>query len=131
MNEMRSERRMRPVVSVDAYIAATPKEVQRVLKDLRKAIKEAAPDAQEVISYQMPTYKHHGVIIHFAAFKDHLSLFVPRLSTSKKFISRLGSRYVSGATIHFTAEDPLPKSLVKEMVRWRMKENESRAKQKK
>jgi uncharacterized protein YdhG (YjbR/CyaY superfamily) len=128
---MRSDQKKKPAGTVDEYIAAAPKDVQKTLKDLRKTIKEAAPKAQEVISYQIPTFKYHGPVVHFAAFKDHLSLFVPRISTSAKFRSRLKSHYVSGATIHFTAEDPLPKSLVKEMVRWRMKENESRVKPKK
>jgi len=69
-------------------------------------------------------------VVFFAAFKKHLSLYMPG-ATAKKFGSRLKPYAVSGATIRFTVENPIPVSLVKEMVRARMKENESRAKQKK
>ena len=127
---MRSRRKSRPAETVDEYIAAAPKNVRKVLKDLRRSIKEAAPKSEETISYQIPAYKYRGPVVFFAAFKKHLSLYVPG-ATTKKFSSRLKPYVVSGATIRFTVESPLPASLVKEMVRARLKENELRARQKK
>jgi uncharacterized protein YdhG (YjbR/CyaY superfamily) len=114
--------------TVDEYIASAPEYSRRTLRELRKTIKDAAPKAEEVISYQMPAYKHFGILVYFAAFKDHMSLFVPGISESKKFKSRLKEFRVSGATIHFTADEPIPKSLVKDIVKMRVKENEMRAK---
>ena len=128
---MRTKQKRGLARNVDEYIESAPENVQRVLKDLRRAIKEAAAEAEETISYQIPAYKYRGPVVFFAAFEKHLSLYVPGESTIKKFRSRLKPYVISGATIRFTVENPLPASLVKEMVRSRMKENEMRAKQKK
>ena len=128
---MQTSRRGGPAKTVDAYIASSPKEMRTTLKDLRRTIKGAAPEAEETISYQMPAYKHHGFVVFFAAFKNHMSLYAPGISEMKRFNSRLKPYTVSGATIHFSEEKPLPLSLVKEIVRARMKENELRFKRKK
>lgn len=62
--------------SIDEYIGTQPEEVQQVLQDIRESVHEAAPDAKEVISYQMPTFRQNGILVHFAAFKNHVSFFL-------------------------------------------------------
>jgi uncharacterized protein YdhG (YjbR/CyaY superfamily) len=109
---------------VDAYIAAAPKTVQPSLRELRRLIKAAAPDAQERISYQIPYYDYHGRLVYFAAFKDHISFFVPGKATSKfaaelkKYRPRKGSE----ATITFPLDEKLPATLVTKLVKARAKE---------
>lgn len=117
--------------TVDEYIAMAPKEMRKALKDIRRAIREAAPEAEEKIGYHMPAYKYHGWLVFFATYKEHLSLFAVGESNLKKFSGKLKPFEISGQTIHFTPERPLPPSLVKQIVKARMKENESRAKRKK
>jgi len=117
-----------PAKTVDEYIAAAPKEMQKPLRDLRKAIKSAAPEAEESIGWQMPYYKYNGMLVFFAAFKNHMSFFPASKSVVKVFRDELREHEISGTTIHFTPEKPLPASLVKRIVRARMKENESRVK---
>ncbi len=117
-----------PAKNVDEYIDLAPKKHQESLKNIRKAIREAAPQAEELISYRIPSYKYHGSLVHFAAFKNHCSFIVVNKSILETFKSELEGYYTSGATIRFTTEKPLPKALVKKIVKTRMKENEMRAK---
>jgi uncharacterized protein YdhG (YjbR/CyaY superfamily) len=117
--------------TVNKYIAAAPEEVQATLEELRNAIKVAAPNAEEVISYQIPTYKYHGSLVHFAVFKNHCSFIVVNKSILETFKSELKGYSTTGATIHFTADHPLPDSLVKKIVKKRIKENEAREKNRK
>jgi uncharacterized protein YdhG (YjbR/CyaY superfamily) len=67
----------KPARSVDEYIAACPPEVRPILRKVRAAIRRAVPDAQETISYRMPTFTRHGVVLHFAAFREHIGLYPP------------------------------------------------------
>ncbi|HMK54170.1 MAG TPA: DUF1801 domain-containing protein [Methanobacteriaceae archaeon] len=113
-----------PAKDVDEYIALAPKKHQEALKNIRKAIKEAAPEAEELISYRIPSYKYHGSLVHFAAFKNHCSFIVVNKAILETFKSELEGYHASGATIRFTKEKPLPEALVKEIVKTRMKENE-------
>ncbi len=119
-----------PAKDVNAYLAAVPPNMRVVLEKLRKTIKAAAPKAEEVISYQLPTFKYHGPLVCFAAFKNHCSLYVISKSLMKKFSSELKPYDMTGITIHFTAEHPLPATLVKKIVKARVAENELRAKHK-
>ncbi len=114
--------------TVDDYIAAAPETEQFVLKRLRQIIKATAPEAEETISYQIPTYKFHGPLVHFASFKNHNSFIVVKKSILEKFKKELGDFHTSGTTIHFTSENPLPEGLVKKIVKERMKHNEKRNK---
>ncbi len=107
---------------VDAYIAQFPPAVQARLQALRAAIREAAPDAAEKISYRMPTFYLHGNLVHFAAFKDHISLF-PDPSGVAAFAHRLTDYKTSKGTIQFPHDKPLPLELVREIVRYRADEN--------
>jgi uncharacterized protein YdhG (YjbR/CyaY superfamily) len=105
--------------SIDEYIQSQPPNIQTLLKQLRKAVHEAAPQAQEVISYQMPAFKQKVVLVYFAAFKDHIGFF-PTSSGVEAFKSKLGSYKTSKGTIQFTLSQPLPLDLVKEIVHFRV-----------
>jgi uncharacterized protein YdhG (YjbR/CyaY superfamily) len=118
-----------PAKDVDEYIAAAPKEARATLEKLRRTIKAAAPKAAEVISYQMPMYKHHGMVVGFAAFKNHCSLF-PGSSVMEAHKKELKDYETSKGTIRFPADRPLPAALVKKLVKARVSENEARSKKK-
>ncbi len=115
-----------PAKNVDEYLAGVPKEARATLEKLRKTIKAAAPMASEVISYQMPMYKHHGMLVGFAAFKDHCSLF-PGAAVINAHKEELKCYDTSKGTIRFPASKPLPAALVKKLVKSRIQENEARA----
>lgn len=112
--------------SMDEYILEFPIEVQEILERLRKIIKESAPDAEEKISYQMPTFALHGNLVHFAAFKNHIG-FYPAPSGINAFKEEL-SEYKSGkGSIQFPIEKPLPYDLIREIVKFRVTENIEKA----
>ena len=115
-----------PVKTVDDYIKALPGDFRSMLEKLRQVIKKAAPEAEEIISYQIPTYKYKGPLIHFAAFKDHCSLIVIDKQIIKTFEKELKDYKTNGTTIHFTAAKPLSSSLVQKIIKIRIKENEER-----
>ncbi|MDZ7345009.1 MAG: DUF1801 domain-containing protein [candidate division KSB1 bacterium] len=117
-----------PAKDVDAYLAAAPQEQRTVLENLRKAIKAAAPKAEEVISYQIPTYKYHGPLVHFVARASYCSFIAVNKTVLEKFKDELAGFDTSGTTIHFTVEKPLPAALVKKIVKARVAENEAQAK---
>jgi uncharacterized protein YdhG (YjbR/CyaY superfamily) len=114
------------VRDVDEYLAGVPQEARATLAKLRKTIKAAAPMASEVISYQMPMYKHHGMVVGFAAFKNHCSIF-PGSAVMDAYKEELKRYDTSKGTIRFPASKPLPAALVKKLVKARIKENEARA----
>ena len=115
-----------PARNVDEYLAGVPEEARATLAKLRKTIKAAAPMASEVISYQMPMYKHHGILVGFAAFKDHCSLF-PGSAVMEAHKQELKRYDTSKGTIRFPVDQPPPAALVKKLVKARIKENEERA----
>jgi uncharacterized protein YdhG (YjbR/CyaY superfamily) len=115
-----------PVKSVDDYLKALLPDVRASLLAVRNAIKAAAPKAEEVISYGIPTYKHKGMLIHFASFKNHCGLYVVNKNILKTFAKELMGYYSTGSTIHFTPDKPLPVSLIKKIVKLRIAENEER-----
>ena len=112
--------------SIDIYLEALPDDVRMVLAKLRQTIKSTAPDAEELISYKMPAYKFHGMLIYFAAFKDHCSLFPGSKAVINKFREELKEYSLGPGTIQFTVEKPLPATLVKKIVKERMQENTTR-----
>lgn len=113
--------------TVDEYIAAFPKNVQTVLEELRQVVRDSAPEAEEGISYQMPVFKLKGNLVYFAAFKNHIG-FYPTSSAIEAFKEKLSSYEVSKGTVRFPINEPIPFDLVKEMVRFRVKENLSKKK---
>jgi uncharacterized protein YdhG (YjbR/CyaY superfamily) len=108
--------------SVDEYISTFPKNVQIILEEFRQAIREAAPDATEAISYQMPAFKQNGILVWFVAHKNHIG-FYPRVSAIEAFKDKLSSYEVSKGTVQFPLDELIPFDLIKEMVRFRVKEN--------
>jgi len=110
--------------TVDEYLAALPPDVRKMLKGIRDTIKKAAPKAEEKISYQMPGYKYHGMLVYFAAFKAHCSFFPAGKAVLEVFKEELKPFKTFGGTIQFTTAHPLPLSLVKKMVAFRVAENE-------
>jgi 3-methyladenine DNA glycosylase AlkD/uncharacterized protein YdhG (YjbR/CyaY superfamily) len=111
--------------TVDEYLQSLPAEQAALLEKVRKAIKTAAPKAEEVISYRIPTYKQKGALVHFAAFKNHCSLVVPHKDVLETFAAELKPFKINGVTIHFTPENPLPASIVQKIVKMRIKQNEA------
>ena len=112
---------------VDSYLAALAPEVRAALEKVRQAVKAAAPQAEELISYHMPCYKYHGVLVYFGAFTDHCSFFPASKSVIGMFALELESFDAFGGTIQFTVDHPLPQTLIKKIVKARMKENEGRS----
>jgi uncharacterized protein YdhG (YjbR/CyaY superfamily) len=108
--------------TIDEYIESFPKDIQAILSDLRQAIRGAAPQAEEAISYQMPAFKQNGILVYFAAFKTHIGFF-PTASGVEAFKEKLSDYETSKGTIRFPIDKPLPLELVKEIVRFRVKEN--------
>ena len=128
-------RKSTPAGSVDGYLAAQPEEVRIALERLRKIIKAAAPDATEEISYRIPIFKHQGrPLVGFGATESYCSFYVMSSSMIPKLAHmrarELKGYEVSGATIHFTPDKPLPAMLVTNLVKERIAENEKRAKKK-
>jgi len=106
---------------VDRYLAGVSPELRVVLDKLRKTIRSAAPHAEEVISYGIPTFRQDGVLVHFAAFKGHCSFFAGYTTTLPKF-AREVKPFLSGkTTLRFTPGRPIPTGLVRRLVRERMR----------
>ncbi len=116
--------------SVDAYLENVPPDQRAALEALRKAIRAAAPDADEVISYRIPAFRQNGILVYFAAFEDHCSFFPGSVVTQQKFAAELKPFAAGRGTIHFTPARPLPAGLVTRIVKARIAENEGRAKRK-
>ena len=108
--------------SIDGYISNFRTQIQDILQNIRRKIKEVAPDAEETISYQIPTFKLKGNLVHFAAFKNHIG-FYPTPSGIERFKVRLSEYEVSKGTIRFPLDKDIPYDLIQEIVRFRVKEN--------
>ncbi len=111
---------------VDAYLADVPQKMRAALAKLRKVIHAAAPKAVEVISYQIPSFKYNGMLVGFAAFKDHCSFFVMSTKLMMVLKDELKPYSTATATIHFTPDKPLPVVLIKKIVKARVAENDLR-----
>jgi uncharacterized protein YdhG (YjbR/CyaY superfamily) len=110
--------------SVDEYLANTPEPAQSTLRHLREVIRSVVPaETTEVISYGMPMFKFNGMLVGYAAFKKHCSLFPTGSRVLDQFEKELKGHRVSKGTIHFPPDEPLPDALVKKIVRARAKEN--------
>jgi uncharacterized protein YdhG (YjbR/CyaY superfamily) len=107
--------------NIDEYIAGFPQDVQEILQKIRSIIKAAAPDAEEAIKYQMPTFVLHGNLVHFAGFRNHIG-FYPTPSAIKAFNSVLASFKSAKGSVQFPLGKPVPFALIKKMVEFRVKE---------
>jgi uncharacterized protein YdhG (YjbR/CyaY superfamily) len=113
--------------TIDEYIAGVPEDVKDKLEQIRRVIKKAAPGAQETISYRMPAFKLNGVLVYFAAFKDHIGFF-PTPSGMSAFQKELSAYDVSKGTARFPLDKPIPFDLIGKIVRYRVKENTEKLK---
>ncbi len=112
--------------SIDEYIAGFPPDVQQILQKVRTTIKEAAPDAEEAIRYQMPTFVLQGNLVHFAAFKNHIGLY-PTPSGTERFRKELAPYETGKGSIRFPLDKPIPYGLISRIVKFRAKENLEKA----
>ena len=108
--------------TIDEYIAGFPPDVRRTLKQIRSTIRKAAPAAEEAIAYQMPTFRQHGNLVHFAAFKNHIG-FYPAPRAIEEFKKELAAYEGSKGTVRFPLDQPIPLGLIGRMVKFRVKKN--------
>ena len=112
--------------TVDEYIKRFPPNVQTILQKLRQTIKKAAPKAEELISYQIAGYKYFGMLVYFAAWEKHISLY-PAPRGHEAFKKELSAYKGGKGTVQFPIDKPLPWGLITRIVKFRVKENEMKA----
>jgi uncharacterized protein YdhG (YjbR/CyaY superfamily) len=110
-----------PPGSIDEYIAGFPPDVQRILEQIRSAIRAIAPDAAETIKYRIPTFVLHENLVHFAAFTNHVG-FYPTPSGIAKFKDELSAYNSAKGSVQFPIGEPIPLNLIKKIVRFRAQE---------
>ena len=108
--------------SIDTYIAQLPLEVQTLLQQMRQTIQKAAPSAAEAISYQIPTFKLNGNLVHFAGFKKHIG-FYPGAAGIAAFQDELAGYKSAKGSVQFPLDEVLPLALVTKIVKFRVKQN--------
>ena len=108
--------------TIDEYIKTFPEDVQSLLEKMRQTIRKAAPEAEEVISYQIPTFKLKGNLVYFAAFKNHIG-FYPTSSAIEAFKKELAPYKGAKGSVQFPMRKPIPYDLVKKITIFRRKEN--------
>jgi len=114
---------MKQFSTIDEYIKTFPKNIQSILEKMRQTIKEAAPEAVEAISYQMPTFKLNGKnLVYFAAFENHIG-FYPLPSGIEAFKKELSPYKQGKGSVQFPLDEPIPYDLVEKIVKARVKEN--------
>jgi uncharacterized protein YdhG (YjbR/CyaY superfamily) len=116
--------------NIDEYISAFPFEVQEKLEIVRKIIEKAVPDATEVISYSMPAFKHHGLLVWFAAHTNHIG-FYPKASGIEVFKEELSVYKHAKGSVQFPFSKPLPVDLITRIVKFRAEENLHKSKKNK
>jgi len=113
--------------TIDEYIAGFPPEVRRLLRQVRAAIRKAAPRAEEKISYQIPTFFLHGNLVHFGAFKNHIG-FYPAPMGLKEFEKELSKYEGAKGSVRFPLDQPMPLGLITKIVKFRVRKNLEKAK---
>ena len=116
--------------TIDEYIQTFPKDIRKILEKVRQTIKEATPDAEEAISYQIPTFKLNGNLVHFAAFKKHIG-FYPAPTGSEAFKKELSVYKAGKGSVQFPLDQPMPYELIAQIVAFRVFENLEKGKTKK
>jgi uncharacterized protein YdhG (YjbR/CyaY superfamily) len=106
----------------EEYIVAFPVATQKILEQLRKTIKQTAPEAEEGISYGMPSFRQNGRLLYYAAFKNHIGLY-PMATGIEAFKTKLSAYKWAKGSIQFPLQKPLPIELITEIVKFRVKEN--------
>jgi len=108
--------------TIDDYIAEFPKNVRDSLEELRRVIRESAPDAEEAMRYGIPTFRLNGNLVHFAAFKNHIG-FYPTPSAITAFNKELSAYKQEKGSVQFPLDIPIPYELVGKIVRYRVEES--------
>lgn len=113
---------------VDAYIAGFPKPAQTLLRKVRATIRTAAPEAEEVVSYRIPAYRQHGIVVFFAGFKSHIGLFPPVQGSAA--LQKAAAKYAGPkGNLRFPYDQPLPLALISRIVRHNSKRDAQRARE--
>ncbi len=112
--------------SIDAYIAAAPPAVQPILQRIRQIVRAAAPEAKEIISYRMPAFRGHGIVVYFAAFKDHIGLYPPVEGDAGLDAALARYRGPKG-NLRFPLNEPIPYPLIERVVRLRAEQDRALA----
>jgi len=115
--------------NIDEYMAGLPENIQKILEELRSTIRKAAPAAEETINYGIPTFTLNGNLVHFAAFKNHIG-FYPAPSGIEAYKKELSVYDGAKGSVQFPIKDKLPLALITKIVKFRVKENIERAKEK-
>lgn len=115
--------------TIDEYIAGYAPEVQEILEKIRKTVREIAPEAEEVISYRMPAFKLKGILVYFAAFKNHIGLYPP-ISGDDELLKAVASYAGEKGNLRFPLDQPIPYDLIERIVRLRARQNREKASEK-
>ncbi|MBI3465042.1 MAG: DUF1801 domain-containing protein [Planctomycetes bacterium] len=111
---------------IDGYISGLPADVQAILQKVRHTIRQAAPDAKETISYQMPAFKQNGMLVYFAAWKKHIGLYPP--ISGDKALEKAVARYAGPkGNLQFPLDEPIPYGLIERIVKLRVKQDSAKA----
>src|SRR6516162_8498022 len=114
---------------IDSYISQFPPDIQAILEQVRATIRRAAPEAKETISYMMPAFKQHGILVYFAAWEKHIGMYPPM--SGNKTLEKAIARYAGPkGNLQFPLAEPIPYDLIGRIVRLRMKQNVEKAKRK-
>lgn len=119
-------KKAKPAKDIDEYIARFPDDVQAILRKVRSTISKAAPDAKEVISYQMPAFKQHSILVYFAAWKQRIGLYPP--ISGDKAIEKAVARYAGPkGNLQFPLDNPMPHALIARIVKLRVRQDAEKA----
>jgi uncharacterized protein YdhG (YjbR/CyaY superfamily) len=111
---------------IDGYISQFPADVQAVLQEVRETIRRAAPAAEETISYSMPAFRQHGILVYFAAWKNHIGLYPP--ISGDKALEKAVARYAgTKGNLQFPLDEPMPFDLIERIVKLRVKQDAAKA----
>ncbi len=113
--------------TVAEYFSTFPANTKSILEEVRKAIKEAAPQAEEVISYNMPAFKLHGILVYYAAHNEHIGLY-PTASGIETFKNELSGYKWSKGAVQFPIDKPMPIDLISKIVKFRLQQDLEKAK---
>ena len=117
--------------TVEEYFSSLPPDKRRLVKEMRRIIRAAAPDAEDVISYNMPAFRFHGMLVYYAAWKEHIGFYGVSASIVDVFKKELSPYKISKGTVQFPIDEELPADLITKIVKYRVKENLRKAEAKK
>lgn len=111
---------------IDSYLSQFPADVQAILEEVRKTIRQSAPEAEEVISYQMAAFKQHGILVYFAAWKKHIGLYPP-ISGDESLEKEVAPYAGPKGNLQFPLDQPIPYDLIARIVKLRVEQNSAKA----